>query len=129
MLWRNYEIKRVTRTPAVIAMSTANLITQKAKRQGELDNGMIHILGGWIWTSADFMSLLRMASNLKRMIWNLPDGPVVKNSPYNAGDDQGSILGRGTETPRAAEQPSLRAATSELVRATARKSVHRSERS
>ena len=81
MLWRNYEIKRVTRTPAVIAMSTVNLITQKAKRRGELDNGMIHILGEWIWTSADFMSLLRMASNLKRMIWNLPDGPVVKNSP------------------------------------------------
>lgn len=56
-------------------------------------------------------------------------GPVVKNLPYNAGDDQGSILGRGTETPHAAEQPSLHAATSELVRATARKSVRRSERS
>ena len=94
-----------------------------------MDNGMIHILGGWVWTSADFMTLFRMASNLKCMIWNLPDGPVVKNSPYNAGDDQGSIFGRGTETPHAAEQPSLHAATSELVHATARKSVRCCERS
>ena len=93
-----------------------------------MDNRLIHILGGWIWTSADFMTPLRMASNLKGMIWNFPDGPMVKNSPYSAGDDQGSILGWGTETPCAAEQPSLRAAT-ELLRTTARKSVHHRERS
>lgn len=86
-------------------------------------------MGEWIWTSADFMTLLRMPRNLKGMLWNFTDGPVVKNSPYNAGDDQSSIPGRGTETPHAAEQPSLRPATTELVHATARKSVRRSERS
>ena len=85
-------------------------------------------MGGWLWTAADFMTLLRMPSNLKGMLWNFTDGPVVKNSPYSAGDDQGSTPGRGTEIPWAAEQPSLRAATAELVRATARKSMRRSER-
>ena len=89
---------------------------------------MIHIIAGWLWTAADFMTLLRMPSNIKGMLWNFTDGPVVKNSPYNAGDDQGSIPGRGTEIPRAAEQPSLRVATTELVHATVRKSMRRSER-
>ena len=38
---------------------------------------------------------------------DFPGGPVVKNPPCNAGDS-GSILGRGTKIPRAAEQLSPR---------------------
>ena len=46
--------------------------------------------------------------------WGFPDGPVVKNLPYNAGD-VGSIPGWGTKIPHAAGQLSPRATTTELV--------------
>ena len=42
-------------------------------------------------------------------LWDFPGGPVVKNLPSNAGD-AGSIPGRGTRIPHAAEQLSLCAA-------------------
>ena len=48
----------------------------------------------------------------KKEYRDLPDGPVVKNSPSNAGDT-GSIPGRGTKIPYAAGQLSLSAATTE----------------
>ena len=44
-----------------------------------------------------------------------PDGPVVKNPPYNA-RDEGSIPDWGTEIPCAMEQLSPRATTAEPVR-------------
>ena len=49
---------------------------------------------------------------------DFPGGPVVKNSPSNAGD-VGLIPGRGTKIPQAAEQLSLFAATTEPVRSRA----------
>lgn len=42
--------------------------------------------------------------------WDFPDGSVIKNLPCNAGHT-GSIPGRPTEIPRAAEQQSMCAAT------------------
>ena len=46
--------------------------------------------------------------------WDFPDGPVVKNPSGNAGD-MGSIPGQRTKIPRAAEQLSLSATTTEHV--------------
>ena len=48
-------------------------------------------------------------------IWDFPGGPVVKNSPSNAGDP-GLIPGWGTKIPHAAGQLSPCATTTELVR-------------
>ena len=45
---------------------------------------------------------------------DFPGGPVVKNLPYNAGDD-GSMPGQGTKIPHAAGKLSPRAATTELA--------------
>ena len=36
----------------------------------------------------------------KKFVWDLPDGPVVKNLPCDAGD-MGSILGGETKIPHA----------------------------
>ena len=44
---------------------------------------------------------------------DFPGGPVVKNLSCKAGDS-GSIPGRGTKIPHAAEQLTLCAATTEL---------------
>ena len=44
-----------------------------------------------------------------------PGGPVVKNSPYNAGD-MGSISGEGIKIPSAVGQLSLHATTREPMR-------------
>ena len=51
---------------------------------------------------------------LKIKCRDFPGSPVVKNLPSNAGDAR-SIPGQGTEIPRAAGQPSLRATATELV--------------
>ena len=37
--------------------------------------------------------------SFKRDCWDFPGGPVVKNSPSNAGD-MGSIPGQGTKIPQ-----------------------------
>ena len=52
---------------------------------------------------------------LKNNIGDFPGGPVVKNTPSNAGDT-GSIPGRGTKIPHAAGQLSPRAATTDPMR-------------
>ena len=48
----------------------------------------------------------------RKLFWDFPGGPVVKNQPSNAGE-AGSIPGRGTKIPHAAGQLSPRAATTE----------------
>ena len=54
-----------------------------------------------------------MEKNIKkRMYWDFPGGPVVRNPPCNAGDT-GSIPGRGTKIPHAARQLSSRTSTRE----------------
>ena len=53
-----------------------------------------------------------ITSALKQFFWDFPGGPVVKNPPSNAGD-VGSIPGRRTKIPHAAEQLSPRASTRE----------------
>ena len=45
---------------------------------------------------------------------DLPGGPVVKNPPWNAGDE-GSIPDQGTKIPHAVGQLSLCATITELV--------------
>ena len=45
---------------------------------------------------------------------DFPGGPVVKNTPYNAGD-AGSIPGQGTKIPYAMGQLSPSTTTTELV--------------
>ena len=49
------------------------------------------------------------------MYMDFPDGPVVKNSPHNAGD-VGLIPGQGTKIPHAARQLSPCTTTTELAR-------------
>ena len=60
----------------------------------------------------------KILSPIKSMIKienrGFPGGPVVKNLPYNAGDD-GSMPGQGTKIPHAAGKLSPRAATTELA--------------
>ena len=46
-------------------------------------------------------------------MWDSPDGPVVKNLPFNAGPSL--IPGQGTKITRASEQLSPRATTTEPV--------------
>ena len=48
----------------------------------------------------------------KTNAWDLPDGPVIKNPPFEAGD-VGLIPWEGTKTPHATEQLSLCAASTE----------------
>ena len=47
--------------------------------------------------------------------WDFPGGPVIKNTPYSAGDT-GSIPCQGTKIPHAVGQLSPRATTTELTR-------------
>ena len=54
------------------------------------------------------------ASEGNTALRDFPGGPVIKNPPCNAGD-MGSILGRGTKIPHAAEQLSLSATTREFT--------------
>ena len=58
-----------------------------------------------------------LKKKLKKKIvrWDFPGGPVAKNPPSNAGD-AGSIPGRGTKIPHAAEHLSPRTTTTELAR-------------
>ena len=51
-------------------------------------------------------------SLIKKKKRDFPDGPVVKNLPYNA-KDMGSIPGQGAKIPHATEQLSLCATTTE----------------
>ena len=60
------------------------------------------------------------SSHSKYHLWNLPGGPVVRNTPSNAGD-AGSNPGWGTNIPHAVGQLSPRATTTEPT--------HRNERS
>ena len=46
--------------------------------------------------------------------WDSPGGPVLKNPPCNAGD-KGLIPDQGTKIPRAVEQLSSSATTTELA--------------
>ena len=52
--------------------------------------------------------------NNKRMWWDFPGGPVVKNPRSSAGDT-GLIPGRGARIPHSAGQLSPRTATTELA--------------
>ena len=63
--------------------------------------------------SGDF-SNFGVNETLKLVDRDLPGGPVVKNPPSNAGD-AGSIPGRGTKIPHAAEQLSPCATSTEPV--------------
>ena len=55
-----------------------------------------------------------MCQNTKYKDWGFPDGPVVKNSPCNAGK-VGSIPGQGTKIQHATEQPGPHATTTDHV--------------
>ena len=62
-----------------------------------------------------YMSMVNGLENVflkKKFVRDFLGGPVVKNLPYSAGD-MGSIPGKGFNIPHAAEQLSLRAATTE----------------
>ena len=54
----------------------------------------------------------------KKLHWDSPGGPVVKNLPANAGD-MGSIPGWGTKILQAGGQPRPHSATTALVLSTA----------
>ena len=47
-----------------------------------------------------------LGTKITTQVWDKPGGPVVKNSPSNAGDG-GSVPGQGTKTPHALGQLSL----------------------
>ena len=49
---------------------------------------------------------------IKKLFWDFPGGPLVKNLPSNAGD-AGSIPGRGTKIPHVMGQLSPHTATTE----------------
>ena len=51
---------------------------------------------------------------IKNTMRDFPDGPVVKNLTYNAGDE-GSIPSQGTGIPHAMGQLSSRTTTTELA--------------
>ena len=51
---------------------------------------------------------------IKNKVGDFPGGPVVKNLPFNAGDES-SIPGQRTKIPHAVGQLTPRAATTEQV--------------
>ena len=63
----------------------------------------------------------------KKIPWDFPGGPVVKNLPSNAGN-MGSIPGQGTKISHAGGQLSPRAATTEPAHSRARTQLDRSLR-
>ena len=59
-----------------------------------------------------FMKFGRLPTLFKSWSWDLPDSPMVKNLPSNAGDTA-LILGQRTKIPLAREQLSQHAITRE----------------